>query len=55
MNLEIKINIVCDADCRRINPQVEQFSQAYTLEDALKSYSEAEYRRGLVLGWDSAS
>ncbi|EGW40501.1 hypothetical protein [Desulfosporosinus sp. OT] len=47
------IYVTCDADLRKTNSRVEESSREWTLEDAVKKYSEWEYRRGLVFGWGS--
>lgn len=46
------IYVTCNADLRKTNSRVEESSREWTLADAVKKYSEWEYRRGLVFGWD---
>ncbi|OLN29941.1 hypothetical protein [Desulfosporosinus metallidurans] len=53
INLDINIDIVCDADRRETNPLVGLDSKIFTLDEAIRKYSELEYRCGLVLGWDA--
>ena len=55
INFDISIDVICDADRRGTNPLVRFDSKKFTLEDAVEKYSEMEYRRGLVLGWDAVS
>ena len=49
--MEIIMFVLCDADLRETNSQVNESSKNCTLGEAIKKYTEWEYRRGLVFGW----